>query len=172
MLRSMTSPTTRITPLDAGLTAVFVALSVVYMIAVVDEENVSWAAVPLFTLIPVVLLYRRQSPLAALAGLIAAVGVHVVAFGTVTRCGLVLPVDFLLVFAAAARLPLRMAAAGWVLGLGAACLMLGFDESAPLDEAGALAGVLVPAVWIAGAALRAVAARGAGHAVALEPART
>ena len=89
-----------------------------------------------------------------------------------TRCGLFLPVDFLLVFAASARLPWRLATAGWALALGAALLMLGFDQSAPLDEAGVFVGVLVTAAWAAGLALRAVAHASAEPAVILEPART
>jgi hypothetical protein len=165
----MTSVKRAITPLDAALAAVFVVLGVVYMLAVVDDEGGSWAAVPLFTLVPITLLWRRVSPLGALAGLVAAVGVHVVLFGTVTRCGLVLPVDFLLVFAAAARLPWRMAVAGLAAGLGAALLMLGFDQSAPIDDAGVFVGVLVTGVWAAGAALGAVARHSATTAAGLAP---
>jgi hypothetical protein len=170
MLRSMTSVKRAITPLDAALAAIFVVLGVVYMIAVVDDEGGSWAAVPLFTLIPVTLLWRRVSPLGALGGLVAAVGVHVALFGTVTRCGLFLPVDFLLVFAASARLPWRMAVAGLAVGLGAALLMLGFDQSAPLDEAGVFICLLVTGVWAAGAALAAVAHRSTSTTMAPAPA--
>jgi hypothetical protein len=171
MLRSMTSLKRSITPFDAVLTAIFVALSVAFMIATVDDEGGSWLAVPLFTLVPMTLLWRRVAPLQALGGVIAAVGVHAALFGTMTRCGLFLPVDFLLVFAASARLPWRLAVAGWGLALGAALLMLGFDQSAPLDEAGVFVGVLVTGVWAAGAALRAVAQAASEPAPALEPAR-
>jgi hypothetical protein len=171
MLRSMTSPISRVAPFDAALTAVFVVLAVVFMIAVVDDEGVSWAAVPLFTLVPVALLFRRRSPLAALAGLIVAVGVHIAAFGTVTRCGLFLPVDFLLVFAAGARLGMPLAAAGWALGVGAACLVLGWDGSAPIDEAGVFVAALVTVVWTAGVVLRAVATRTAQATLAPQLAR-
>jgi hypothetical protein len=172
MLRSMTTPTRSVSPLDAMLAAIFVVLGVAFMIAVLDDEGGSWAAVPLFTLVPVTLLWRRVAPLQAIAGLIAAVGIHAVLFGTLTRCGLFLPVDFLLVFAAAARLPLRMAVAGWALALGAALLMLGFDESAPLDEAGVFIAALVTGVWAAGAALRALATRSVATKISLEPARS
>jgi hypothetical protein len=172
MLRSMTSVKPAITPLDAALSAVFVACSVLFMISVIDDEGGSWVAVPLFTLVPVALLWRRVAPLQALGGLIAAVGVHIALFGTLTRCGLLLPVDFLLVFAAAARLPWAMAVAGWVLALGAACLMLGFDQSAPLDEAGLFVGALVTGVWAAGAALRVAATGRTAEKMSLEPARS
>ncbi len=167
MLSSMTSLKRSITPLDALLAAVFVALGVAFMIATVNEEGGSWAAVPVFTLVAIPLLWRRVAPLPALAGLIAAVGVHAALFGTATRCGVVLPIDFLLVFAAGARLPWRHAVAGLGLGLGAALLMLGFDQSAPLDEAGVFVAVLVTGVWASGAALHAVATRTSAPAVAL-----
>ena len=172
MLRSMTSLKRSITPFDALLAAVFVALGVAFMIATIDDEGGSWAAVPVFTLVGVPLLWRRVAPLQAIAGLLAAVGVHVALFGTMTRCGLFLPVDFLLVFAAGARLPWRLAVAGLGLGLGAALLMLGFDQSAALDEAGVFVGVLVTGVWAAGVALHAVAHASAEPAATLEPART
>ena len=172
MLRSMTSPKRSITLSDALLTAIFVALSVAFMIATIDDEGGSWVAVPLFTLVPMTLLWRRVAPLQALGGLIAAVGIHAALFGTMTRCGLFLPVDLLLVFAASARLPWRLATAGWALALGAALLMLGFDQSAPLDEAGVFVGVLVTAVWAGGLALRAVTQASSETAVVLEPART
>jgi hypothetical protein len=168
----MTSLKRSITPFDALLAAVFVALSVAFMIATIDDEGGSWAAVPVFTLGAVPLLWRRVAPLQAITGLLAAVGVHVALFGTMTRCGLFLPIDFLLVFAAGARLPWRLAVAGLGLGLGAALLMLGFDQSAPLDEAGVFVGVLVTGVWAAGAALHAVAHASAEPAATLEPART
>jgi hypothetical protein len=171
MLRTMTSLKRSITPFDALLAAVFVALGVAFMIATIDDEGGSWAAVPVFTLGAVPLLWRRVAPLQAIAGLLAAVGVHVALFGTMTRCGLFLPIDFLLVFAAGARLPWQLAVAGLGLGLGAALLMLGFDQSAALDEAGVFVGVLVTGVWAAGAALHAVA-HASEPAATLEPART
>jgi hypothetical protein len=159
MLRSMTSPTTRIAPLDAALAAIFVALSVVFMIAVVDDEGGSWAAVPVFTPVAIPLLWRRMAPLAALGGLAVAVGVHAALFGTMTRCGVFLPVDFLLLFAAAVRLPSRMAVAGLALGIGSAVLMLGFDQSASLQEAGVFVAVLVTGLWLLGGSARLVLMR-------------
>jgi hypothetical protein len=168
----MTSVKRAITPLDAAITAVFLVLGVVYMAAVVDDEGGSWAAVPLFALVPVMLLWRRQAPLAALAGLVAAVGIHIVLFGTLTRCGVFLAVDLLLVFAAGARLPWRLSVLGLALALGGAVLMLGFDASAPLDEAGVFAAVLVSGVWAVGAALHAVAVRTAETGAVPVPARS
>ena len=161
MLRSMTSVKRAITPLDAAIAAVFLVLGLAYMAAVVDDEGGSWAAVPLFALVPVTLLWRRQSPLGALAALVAAVGLHVALFGTLTRCGVVLVVALLLAFSAGSRLPWRLALLGLAAALGGAMLTLGFDASAPLDEAGVFAGVLVTGAWVGGAALRALASRSA-----------
>jgi hypothetical protein len=170
MFRSMTSPTTRIAPLDAALAAFFVAVSVAFMIASVDDEGGSWAAVPVFTLVAVPLLWRRMAPLHALAGLAGAVGLHVALFGTITRCGLFLPVDFLLVFAAAVRLPWRMAVVGLGLGIGGAILMLGFDQSASLQDAGVFAAALVTGVWVVGIVVRTLHTRMVAAPAQLEPA--
>jgi signal transduction histidine kinase len=147
MLRSMTSIKRAITPLDVLLTAAFLALGVVYGVGVVDDEGGSWAQVPVFALFALPLLWRRVAPLQALIGAIAALGVHIALFGTVTRCGLFLPVEFLLVFAAGARLDMRGALAGLALSLGGIALMLGFDQSAPLQDAMLFVTAFVVPIW-------------------------
>jgi glucose-6-phosphate-specific signal transduction histidine kinase len=147
MLRSMTTLKRSVTPFDALLTAVFVVLAVLFMVAVQEEEGGSWLAAPVFALVPLTLLFRRVSPIAALCGFIAAIGLHIALFGTLTRCGLAFPVEFFLVFAAGARLGWRGAVAGLVLAWAGACLLLGWDESAPLDEAGVYICVLLSVVW-------------------------
>jgi hypothetical protein len=171
MLRSMTSLKRAVAPLDIALTALLVAVAVAYMIAVIGDEGGSWAAVPVFALVPLGLLWRRTAPLHAIGGLIVAVGLHAALFGTMTRCGIVLPVAFLLAFSAGARLPRPLAMAGWALALGGALLMLGFDQSAPLDDAGVFVAVLTTVVWAAGAVLRTVARREPATGLALDPAR-
>ena len=112
MLRSMTSLRRDIARSDVLLTVLFVVLALLFMATAVDEEGGSWAAVPVFALVAVPLLWRRVAPIPALLGLTAAVGLHVALFGTLTRCGFVFPVEFFLVFAAGARLGLRGALAG------------------------------------------------------------
>jgi signal transduction histidine kinase len=144
----MTSVKRAVTPFDAVLTLAFVGLSAFFMAGVNTEEGASWAAVPVFMLVPLALLWRRVSPIGALIGFTAAIGLHVALFGTLTRCGLALPVEFFLVFAAGARLGWRGAGLGWLLGVGAACLMLGWDKSASLDEAGLYICVLLSIVWV------------------------
>ena len=106
-----------------------------------------WTFTPVLALVPLTLLWRRVSPIGALCGFIAAIGLSIALFGTYTRCGLVFPVEFFLVFAAGARLGWRGAIAGWLLGIAAACLTLGWDASAPLDEAGVYICVLLTGVW-------------------------
>jgi glucose-6-phosphate-specific signal transduction histidine kinase len=151
MLGSMTSLKRGIGPYDVVLTVIFLGLGVVLMIAAVDEEGAPAAAVPVFALIPLTLLWRRVSPLGALGGIIAAVGFHIALFGTITRCGVFLPVVFLLVFAAGARLDWRGALAGLGLSLGAVALMLQWDEAAgaPLTlDTFAYVTVFVSGIWV------------------------
>jgi signal transduction histidine kinase len=148
MLRSMTSVKRDIAPLDLLVTAVAAACSVLFMAGVVADEGGSWAAVAVFPIVTLPLLWRRVAPNAALAGFIAAIGLHIALFGTLTRCGLVFPVEFLLVFAAGARHGWRGAALGWLLGIAAACLTLGWDASAPIADAGAYICVLLTGIWV------------------------
>ncbi len=106
-----------------------------------------------FVLITAPVLWRRRAPVQAAAGFLVAVGLHVAAFGTVTRCGLVLPVSFVLGFAAAANLPQREA----LLALGgivaAQAVMLLDDGSAGLD-AMVIAVPAALAVWAGGRIVR------------------
>jgi signal transduction histidine kinase len=148
MLRSMTSLKRDITWLDVLLTVAAAGLSILFSIGVIEDEGASWLSAPVFVLVTVPLLWRRVAPVQALVGFIAAVALHVALFGTVTRCGLALPVMFFLVFAAGARLGLRGAALGWLLGVVASVAVLGWDESAPLSEAGLYICVLMTGIWI------------------------
>jgi signal transduction histidine kinase len=147
MLDAMTSPKRAITRLDVLLTLAGVALAVVFGIGVVDDEGAPWTFAGALLLVPLPLLWRRVAPIGALCGLVAAVGLSIALFGTYTRCGLVFPVEFFLLFAAGARLGWRGATAGLLIGLGAACLTLGWDASATLDEAGVYICVLLTGVW-------------------------
>ncbi len=147
MLPSMTSLKRSVTPFDALLTLAGVAFAVLFGIMVVGDEGAPWAFVPVLTLVPLTLLWRRVSPIGALCGFIAAIGLSVALFGTYTRCGLVFPIEFFLVFAAGARLGWRGAMLGWLLGIAAACLTLGWDASAPIADAGIYICVLLTGVW-------------------------
>jgi glucose-6-phosphate-specific signal transduction histidine kinase len=148
MLGSMTSLKRSITRSDVLLTLAGVAFAVFFGISVSADEGAPWTFTPVLVLVPLTLLWRRVSPIGALCGFIAVIGLSVALFGTYTRCGLVFPIEFFLLFAAGARLAWRGAIVGWLLGIAAACLTLGWDASAPLDEAGVYICVLLTGVWV------------------------
>ncbi len=148
MLRSVTSLKGSITRFDVLLTLAGVAFAVFFGIAAGGDEGAPWTFVPVLVLVPLTLLWRRVAPIGALCGFIAAIGLSVALFGTYTRCGLVFPVEFFLVFAAGARLGWRGATVGLLLGIAGACLTLGWDASAPLAEAGVYICVLLTGVWV------------------------
>src|SRR3954468_9673462 len=102
MLDPMTSPKPAITRFDVLLTLAGVAFAVFFGISVSAEEGAPWPFVPVLVLVPLTLLWRRVAPIGALCGFIAAIGLSVALFGTYTRCGLVFPIEFFLVFAAGA----------------------------------------------------------------------
>jgi signal transduction histidine kinase len=144
----MTSLKRSITLFDALLTVAGVAFAVVFGIGVSADEGAPWLFTPVLVLVPLTLLWRRVSPIGALCGFTAAIGLSIALFGTYTRCGLAFPVEFFLLFAAGARLGWRAATVGWLIGLGAACLTLGWDASAPIDVAGVYICVLLTGVWV------------------------
>jgi hypothetical protein len=160
MLDSMTSARQRIGKLDVAITVLASLVALVYMINEVgdDEIQASVAAVPLFLLVTAPLLWRRAAPLAALATTIAAVGLHSAVFGIdVIRCGIVIPVVFLLVFAAGARLATREALAGLLLAEVCIVLMILTDGAEDIISALPFVMPLTAALWAIG---RVVHSRG------------
>lgn len=123
MLRSMEPAGIDVGFRDLLLALVFSALGVLLMVENVNEaaENAPVAAVPVFLLVSVPLIWRRSAPLAAAAGVLAAVLLHTALFGSLTRCGVAFPVAFLMAFATGAYLDRREARIG--LGLAVACLV-------------------------------------------------
>ena len=93
MLRSMEPAGIDVGFRDLLLALVFSALGVLLMVENVNEaaENAPVAAVPVFLLVSVPLLWRRSAPLAAAAGVLAAVLLHTALFGSLIRCGVVVP---------------------------------------------------------------------------------
>jgi hypothetical protein len=100
-----------IRPLDYLLTAALTAAGVFLMwenISAGDDPSLihppsttSWVIVPVFLLVTLPILWRRRN-VAAVAGVTAAaVAVHVLAFGWLTRCGVVLPLAVALAYATA-----------------------------------------------------------------------
>ena len=100
-----------IQPLDYLLAAVLTAAGVFLMwenIAAGDDESLihpastgSWAIVPVFLLVTLPVLARRSNIAAVSVATTAAAAVHVLAFGWLTRCGVVLPLAFALAYATA-----------------------------------------------------------------------
>jgi signal transduction histidine kinase len=149
MLRSVTA--VRPGRLDLALTALAATFAAVLGVGNVEDPEVqaSWAAVPGMVAIALTLLARSRAPLAALAAALAVIAVNVAALGTAVRCGLVFPLEFLLVFSAAARLPRRQALAGLALALaGVTVMMLGDGAVGPGNMPFFLP--LTAAVWALG----------------------
>jgi hypothetical protein len=150
MISTMTSARERIGRLDIAIAVIACAGAIFYMgVEVADEKYDAPAlAVPFFVLIGVPLLWRRAAPLQALLATEAALLLHVALFGELVRCGFVLPVMLLLVFAAGARLESRES----LFGLGVALaisttICLSDGELGATPEALIFLAPLSAAVW-------------------------
>ncbi|WP_433306223.1 hypothetical protein ACQP2F_20220 [Actinoplanes sp. CA-030573] len=98
-------------PTDYLLMAILTVAGVLLMVANVNAgddaslahpvSTTSWAIVPLFLLVTVPILWRRRQVAAVAVATAVAAGIHVLAFGYVTRCGVVLPLAFALAYAVA-----------------------------------------------------------------------
>jgi hypothetical protein len=62
-------------------------------------SSTSWLIVPVFLLTTVPILWRRRNVLAVVGVTAAATAVHVLVFGWLTRCGVLLPVSIALAYA-------------------------------------------------------------------------
>jgi signal transduction histidine kinase len=98
-------------PSDYVLAALFTVGGILLMVAnlsVDDDSSLahpvstqSWLILPVFLFVTVPILWRRRNILAGLAVTVAAMAVHVLAFGWLTRCGLALPLAAALAYAVA-----------------------------------------------------------------------
>lgn len=153
MIRSMTSAGASVGRRDIAIAAVISVLGLLLMYgAVVDKEiEASVLAMPLFLLVTVPLVWRRAAPVAALAAVLVGYLVHVAATGTdVIRCGVVLPVVFLLAFSAAARLERRDAQ----IGLALALAVIVAESVVFFAAFGVVMAVVTAAVWGIGRVVR------------------
>src|ERR1700754_131060 len=108
---------------DAVLAALLTALGVVLMVAdIISDPDTglrmdsrSWLMVPVFAAATLPILWRRRSMLVVYTVTLAALGIHVLAFGWTVRCGAGLPLSVALAYASGKL------AKGWpaVLGLAA-----------------------------------------------------
>ena len=150
MIASVTSVGDPVGKRDIAIAAVVSLIALYYMGAEVgdDEINASVFAAPLFLLATIPLLWRRRAPLAALSATLCAVLLHAALFGTgVIRCGIVIPVLFLLAFAAAARLPGREALVGLALAEVAMVAMVLTDGAEDIVSALPLLMPLTAVLW-------------------------
>ena len=155
MIPLMASTGQPVTRRDVAIALVASLLGMLLMFSNVQDKsvNASVLAIPLFLLVTAPLLWSRVRPLAALVATLAALLVHVALFGTVTRCGVVIPVLFVLVFAAGARLEIRDGLIGMGLGLVMVVVVCASDSSVDLKASPPFA-VLIAAAWGIGRIVR------------------
>ena len=140
---------------DVAIAAVASVLGMLLMLTNVQDKsvNASVLAIPVFLAVTLPLLWRRARPLAAIVATLAALLVHIALFGTVTRCGVLLPVVFALVFAAALRLEIRDGLVGMGVGVVIAIAVCASDSSVDMKAAPVFA-VLTAAAWGVGRVVR------------------
>jgi signal transduction histidine kinase len=112
------------------------------------------AAVPVFVLVTIPLLWRRSAPLLAATATLVALLIHIVAFGTLTRCGVAFPVAFLLAYTAGAQIERRESLTVLAVVLGGVVAMMSSDSSVDL-VALPFFGPLTAGVWGIGRLVRA-----------------
>ncbi|MDQ3631533.1 MAG: hypothetical protein M3417_09780, partial [Actinomycetota bacterium] len=123
-------------------------------------------AVPAFLAVTAPVAWRRKVPIAALVATLAALLAHAALFGELTRCGVVFPTTFVLVFAAAAWLELRPALGGLAIGLALVVALTLFDLAVDVSAA-PMFGVLTAVFWGIGRV-----ARSRGHMITALEAQT
>jgi signal transduction histidine kinase len=106
----------------------------------------------LLAVLPV--LWRRRAPLIAATGTLIGTAIHVVAYGTITRCGLLLPLLFVEGFAVGAWLERRDSLVGLAIVLGSGVVCLSADQSAGWSGLTVAVPVTL-AVWWTGRVVRA-----------------
>lgn len=177
MSRISTPAKASIGRLDIALAVLAVALGTLLMYGNVYEpdaglDDVSFAAIPVFLLVTVPVLWRSADPVRALVAVLLGLAIHTAAFGEVVRCGAAFPVLAVLAYSAGRRLAARDALIGLGLGIAGALLVgagdfLGFGVVA-------VGAPVVALAWGAGRAVasRVAVTRGAQHAATPIQART
>jgi hypothetical protein len=147
---------TRIRPGDIVLALTLTALGVVLMVANINGgddgtrvDTDSWLTIPVFAAATVPILWRRRGMIAVLVVTLAALALHVAAFGWMVRCGAGLPLSFALAYGAGRLLRGRDAWIGLGLTVAVQALVLVKDSAAGLDIIPVTA-VIAAAAWGAG----------------------
>jgi len=121
---------------DVAITVLFAVLGVIFVGFAQDDgygadstagKTLMGVSI-LLAVIPV--LWRRRLPLVAATGTLIGTAIHVAAFGTIGRCGLLLPLFFVEAFSVGAWLDRRKALVGLGIVLGAGVVCLSADSSA------------------------------------------
>jgi hypothetical protein len=126
---------------DAALAALLTLLGVLLMIEdvvsspdpAVRMDSQSWLLIPVFAAATVPILWRRRSMLAVYAVTLAALAVHVLAFGWTVRCGAGLPLAFALAYSSGKLSRGWQSAAGLAASLAVQVIVLVRDSVAGLD---------------------------------------
>jgi signal transduction histidine kinase len=105
----------------------------------------------LLAVVPV--LWRRRAPLIAASGTLIGTAIHVAIYGTITRCGLLLPLFFVEAFAVGAWLDRPEAFVGLAIVLGSSVVCLSADASAGWSGLTVAVPVTL-AVWFIGRVVR------------------
>jgi hypothetical protein len=137
----METITKDIRPMDAALALALSALGVWIMLENIHGaetdlrvDSTSWAMIPVFLVATVAVLWRRTSPLAVTLVAAAAMAAHVAAFGWLVRCGVGLPLAFVLAYAAGRFVTdRRQSTFTMALTMGVQVLVLVKDSAAGLD---------------------------------------
>jgi hypothetical protein len=99
-----------IRPLDYVLAGLMTAAGVLLMVENITATDAdlphplsttTWAMLPVFLLVTLPILWRRRNILAVVGVTAVTTLAHVLAFGWVTRCGVVIPLGFALAYAVA-----------------------------------------------------------------------
>ena len=154
--------------LAVGTTALGVAQMTENMLAGADADvridSHSWLLLPVFAAATLPVLWRRRSMPAVLAVTAVALAVHVLAFGSLVRCGAGLPLAFALAYGAGRLMPGRASWFGVAAVTGIQFLVLVRDSAAGLEIIPVTA-VLGAAAWGVGVWLRQRAERSASVSV-------
>ena len=145
-----------IRPLDYVLAALATGAGVFLMIENINATNAhglshslsthTWAMLPVFLAVTVPILWRRRNILAVVGVTAVAAAAHVLLFGWLTRCGVVLPLSFALAYAVA-----RFARGGRDHLIGLASILLLLVVTLVRDSSASFTGAMPIAV--AGAAI-------------------